>query len=956
MAVRPYDLDALLSELQKIGPLTSGEELARVNALVCDRLGRTTSAEAFERLYTDWRALPRGSVESGLRAGQILMLLTVLQFGLPSATTRRRDELLAEARAHGPRDERWQAAVAGLAGQTVLNQATAGAADLEQALARVEEARAQLPPGSPERDVYDLTHAHLRVLLAQYGGGEDEFDSALDDLGRLVDTPALDGMRRLEMAGQLAAFRTRQAVRRDDEAGLAALIPELESVLARLPSDHMDRVTFETYLDAARGSLAVLRGRRTGVVDDSGLTDAPPLEEVRRRLALLPPGARADKLGEAAIGRAVRGLLTRSPDRAREAVELLAEALDLIEPDDERWIRYACVLGNCHCAVAGLTGTPQQRRDHLDQGVSWLVHARRLAGGPEYALWGALGMSLATAYRIRGDVQPPGTRAARLNHDRSRSVGLDALRAAAWSVLLQSGTAHAAETGRRAGEYALDVARWCLADGAVDDAVRALDAGRGLVLHAATVATTVPGMLTALGRSDLADEWRAAGSPAPELGEDAALTGGPVLSGPSSRLRRRVLEALAASPQRRRLLEVPTPAEIGTALRAVSATALVYLLPGGEDPLHDRRLPGTALMVRTDGSVRALPLPGLAGDAEPLTRYRAVGAPGRDAGGPPAAPPAPGPGPRPGAAGAARAALERLCDWAGQAVMEPLLGEVPRGFGTAPALVLVPMAELGMVPWHAARVPVRHRLRTRPGYACEQARISYVPSARLLCEVADRPEAGAGAGRQALVVGNPTRDLHHAGEEAEAIHRTFHPGGELLGPGTATPAAVTGWLRRQHGGLLHLACHGVVRQGGRHSAYLALSGGQLAAEELTEGADRYRDLDLVVLAACRTNVSGRGYDEAYSLATAFLVAGARSVVGSLWPVPDEATSLLMYMTHHYMSRDGLPPGQALRSAQLWMLDDRRQAPPGMPPRLAERVPLVRSDDLTGWAGFTHLGH
>ncbi|WP_031069626.1 CHAT domain-containing protein [Streptomyces sp. NRRL S-118] len=955
MTVRPYDLDAVLSELQKTGPLTSGEELARVNALVCDRLGRATPAEAFERLYTDWRALRRGSAESGLRAGQILMLLTVLQFGLPSATTRQRDELLAEARAHGPRDERWQAAVAGIAGQSVLNQPTAGPADLEQALARVEEARAQLPPDSPERDAYDLTHAHLRVLLAQYGGGEDEFDSALDDLGRLVDTPALDGMRRLEMAGQLAAFRTRQAARRDDEAGLAALIPELESVLARLPPDHMDRVTFESYLDAARGSLAVLRGRRTGVVDDPGTPDAPPVEEVRRQLAPLPAGARADKLGEAAIGRTVRGLLTRCPERVLEAVELLGDALDLIEPDDERWIRYACVLGNCHCAVAGMTGTLQQRGDHLDQGISWLVHARRLAGGPEYPLWGALGMSLAMAYRIRGDVQPPGTRAARLNHDRSRSVGLDALRAAAWSVLLQSGTAHAAETGRRAGEYALDVARWCLADDAVEDAVGALDAGRGLVLHAATVATTVPDMLTALGRSDLADEWRGTGSPAPELGEDAVLTGGPALSGPSSRLRRRVLEALAASPQRRRLLDVPSPADIGAALRALSATALVYLLPGGEGLLHDQRLPGTALMVHADGSVRALPLPGLTEDAEPLTRYRAVGAPGRDAGGPPAAPPPP----EPDTAGPARAALERLCDWAGQAVMEPLLGKVPRGYGTVPAVVLVPMAELGMVPWHAARVPVRHRLRTRPGHACEQARISYVPSARLLCEVAARPGTGAGtgarAGRQALVVGNPTRDLHHAGEEAEAIHRTFHPDGELLGPGTATPAAVTGWLRRQRGGLLHLACHGVVRQGARHSTYLDLSGGRLAAEELTEGTDRYRDLDLVVLAACRTNVSGRGYDEAYSLATAFLVAGARSVVGSLWPVPDEATSLLMYMTHHYMSRDGLPPGQALRSAQLWMLDDRRQAPPGMPPRLAERVPLVRSDDLTGWAGFTHLG-
>ncbi|MGW3406244.1 CHAT domain-containing protein, partial [Streptomyces zhihengii] len=123
----------------------------------------------------------------------------------------------------------------------------------------------------------------------------------------------------------------------------------------------------------------------------------------------------------------------------------------------------------------------------------------------------------------------------------------------------------------------------------------------------------------------------------------------------------------------------------------------------------------------------------------------------------------------------------------------------------------------------------------------------------------------------------------------------------------------------------------------------------------TEGSDRYGGLELVVLAACRTNVSGHGFDEAYSLATAFLVAGARSVVGSMWPVPDEATSLLMYMVHHFSAREGMPPGQALRGAQLWMLDPGREAPPGMPADMVARVRRIDADDLVGWAGFTHLG-
>lgn len=147
-----------------------------------------------------------------------------------------------------------------------------------------------------------------------------------------------------------------------------------------------------------------------------------------------------------------------------------------------------------------------------------------------------------------------------------------------------------------------------------------------------------------------------------------------------------------------------------------------------------------------------------------------------------------------------------------------------------------------------------------------------------------------------------------------------------------------------------------MQPGRKHSAYLALAGNsRLVAEELTEAAEPGGGLDLVCLAACWSNVSGRGYDEAYSLATAFLAAGARTVLGSLWPVPDEATSLLMYMAHHYLRRESASPAAALRQAQLWMLNPHRRPPPDMPAQLANRVRMIRSQDLAGWAGFTHQG-
>ncbi|MFD7993130.1 CHAT domain-containing protein [Streptomyces olivaceoviridis] len=957
MPYPPYDLQALMYELKEAagGGMADARDLSRLTALVLDRLGCATGGEAFDRLYADWRELPRGTVMSGLRAFYILAVLPMLRFDEAIPDPQREEELHREAREFGPAEDTWQGMTAIVGASSGLQQMD-DPAKLEAEIARLEEARSLLPPGSPQREVLEYRHAGLRVHLAQLTGGEDDFDSAVEDLARFSDSSLFDGGQRLAGVGQLAMLRVHQAVRREDEDGLVEQIRVLESVLDRLPPGHMDGLQLQAVLDNARAAVEILRARRTGRMPSSDVlaTSASP-EELRQQIAALPRDIQVDRLSALGNTRANHAMMARDYQAALDAQRMLEDALDLIDdPDDVRWIRSAFTLGTSHCSLGALGIAPHRKRfHHLDQGISWLRHTWRLTAGPEHPSWGYTGSTLADAHRFRGDVAhlyDPSAK--RPHHDEARRIGLESLKAAAWTVLLQSGTAHAAETALRAGRQAVSVARWCLSDGAHADAVRALDAGRGLVLHAATVAATVPDMLAMLGQDDLAHEWRRAGvvaAPRPE-GDGPVFGGLPPAGGPDSRLRRRVLRALAASPLRRRLLDAPSTEEIAGALRTLGATALVYLVPAAEEQpsLKDQVFfgrqpePGRALVVTADGATRVVDLPRLALSAGPLAAYRAVGTPGRDAGGPPLPDPPSSPATRPDDS---RATLERLCDWAGEAVMEKLLGELPRGYGRAPSVILVPMAELGAVPWHAARLPGGRR-------ACQLADISYLPSARLLCEVAARPAA---ATRQALVIGNPTRDLHHAGEEAEAIHRTFHPGGELLGPGTATPAAVTDWLGWQRGGLLHLACHGVVRQGERHSAYLALSGGNLAAEALTEGVARYRHLDLVVLAACRTNVSGHGYDEAYSLSTAFLVAGARSVIGSLWPVPDDATSLLMYMTHHFLQHDGLRPGQALRSAQLWMLDDLRTPPPGMPAHLRARVGRIRGDDLTAWAGFTHLG-
>jgi CHAT domain-containing protein/tetratricopeptide (TPR) repeat protein len=83
------------------------------------------------------------------------------------------------------------------------------------------------------------------------------------------------------------------------------------------------------------------------------------------------------------------------------------------------------------------------------------------------------------------------------------------------------------------------------------------------------------------------------------------------------------------------------------------------------------------------------------------------------------------------------------------------------------------------------------------------------------------------------------------------------------------------------------------------------------------------DVELAVLSACETGLGEEvaGGEGLLGLQRAFQVAGAGAVVASLWTVPDTPTQNLMSRFYRNHWRDGLPPREALRAAQLEMLRD-----------------------------------
>jgi CHAT domain-containing protein len=159
--------------------------------------------------------------------------------------------------------------------------------------------------------------------------------------------------------------------------------------------------------------------------------------------------------------------------------------------------------------------------------------------------------------------------------------------------------------------------------------------------------------------------------------------------------------------------------------------------------------------------------------------------------------------------------------------------------------------------------------------------------------------------------------------EAEAIYR-------LAGPGMASKAldfeanltAVMGGGLAQYR-ILHIATHGLLNSQHPEVSGLVLSlvddrgqprRGFLKAQEISS---LNLPIELVVMSACRTGlgraVRGEGL---LGLTRAFMQAGAKRIVASLWNVDDEATAALMELFYRGMLADGLRPAEALRRAQL----------------------------------------
>lgn len=281
-----------------------------------------------------------------------------------------------------------------------------------------------------------------------------------------------------------------------------------------------------------------------------------------------------------------------------------------------------------------------------------------------------------------------------------------------------------------------------------------------------------------------------------------------------------------------------------------------------------------------------------------------------------------------------RADLERLYSW--------LLGDAMASVDTESLeLRLVASGVLGNLPYAALIEASSGR------FVVERSSLSVFNT---VAGALRSPRPMPTSPEHAVVISDPAfdretfpelRPLPETRAEADTIATLYHKVVRLAGP-EATADRVVNALRGAD--VAHFGMHALFNELEPDASLLVLAKDADPVRQRDLSAKSIRSLrlgavGLVVLASCRSSVSGRGIGEGLlGFADAFQQAGVRGVIGSLWDVDDrEAARFVTEFHRHYAS--GVPATSALRLTQLSFL------------RAGEGASSPGS-----WAAFSYSGH
>ena len=287
-------------------------------------------------------------------------------------------------------------------------------------------------------------------------------------------------------------------------------------------------------------------------------------------------------------------------------------------------------------------------------------------------------------------------------------------------------------------------------------------------------------------------------------------------------------------------------------------------------------------------------------------------------------------------------------------ILGPALGPEPKS-----RLVVVPDGKLNLLPFDALRdsagnyvlgshivtyapsATVLHLLRRAPAEKSLSMSLVGVGGAVYSGTAGDRTPVEVAAADLFGLEGVTFPKLPGSKQEVQSIGSIIKGPNELLLDTDATEAAFKA-LPLENFRILHLAVHGVANTEFPDRAALVMGTSPASPDDGLLQVREIRDLplraDLVVLSACETG-SGKllGAEGIASLERAFLLAGAKSVIASLWTADDIFTIALMKRFYQHLAA-GSDKGSALRQAKLDLLQQFGD----------QALPVY-------WAGFTLVG-
>lgn len=247
-----------------------------------------------------------------------------------------------------------------------------------------------------------------------------------------------------------------------------------------------------------------------------------------------------------------------------------------------------------------------------------------------------------------------------------------------------------------------------------------------------------------------------------------------------------------------------------------------------------------------------------------------------------------------------RTELDNLCRRLGGMVGERLIALAS---ATGGRLTIVPVGALAGIPWHALEVdglPLASVIE-----------ISYQPTATLGLASHGRPKREPVRGTVVSYVPPDGLDWGMPAE-ARSVADAWREHGldvaELFGSDARSIDIAS---TMAHSDLTHVAAHALERPLASESGIVVADGLMSARSLLASGTSS----QLVYFAACSTGRTALDEDEEFTLAAAALTAGARTVVSTLWPIPDAVGDDVAQRFYDGWF-NGLRAAEALRSAQL----------------------------------------